>query len=131
MTHASKECPETGFNRRRHNRYPLELELQFTAGGRDSSLSGSGRSINISSGGLLFRSTRRLREGDPLVLAADWPVQFDSAKRLVLLVSGHVVWRRGTKTAVAIAQYELVPDQKTAAISVQSDDHPMIAKQSA
>lgn len=99
---------------RAHRRFPIQLGLRFVRPGeKNMPPTGDGGSINISSTGLLFRcsgaSSGRLHAGDILVTALDWPVS-SGGSRLVLLLSGHVVWKAGSNVGMSVSHYELLSE---------------------
>jgi hypothetical protein len=91
--------------RRAHARYPVKLAVRFLIrSGRLISFSGEGTSINISSTGMLFRSSKHLNGGETVVAAVEWPVS-DQTKPLVLLFHGHIVWIRGSQVGMSVSHY--------------------------
>jgi hypothetical protein len=93
---------------RRHNRrYDISLELRWKRLRRGKVLEvGTGETIDISSGGILFRAEKALPLGDRLELAVGWPVLVDNFPRLQLIVSGIVVRSNGTQNAITMIQHE-------------------------
>jgi hypothetical protein len=67
---------------------------------------GSGRTVNMSAGGVLFQSTHALAVGDEVELSIAWPAQLDNKVRLQLCVVGRTVWSGDNSTAVQIQRYE-------------------------
>ena len=98
-------------DRRRRTRYPIELSLHFMAVPQESRVSraGDGRSVDISSAGLHFRTSARLHAGDAVVAALEWPVPSGTTTPLVLLLSGRIVWKKGADCGMFIARHDLVP----------------------
>ena len=64
-------CDETDKERRGSKRMPIERDVRYTVPGLAAR---SGRTVNISSGGVLFTTQSHLREGDEVELAISWPV---------------------------------------------------------
>ena len=94
-------------NRRRHVRYPLQLELQYKVVNRDTSIHvGAGKTINISSGGILFESEGTLPPEVKIHLAIDWPFLLDGVCHLKLIAIGRIVRSDLKGTAVASVHYE-------------------------
>lgn len=56
--------------RRQWPRLPLRLKVDFSSGGREELMEGTGLTENVSAGGLYFRTGdwHRLEKGDPVVL---------------------------------------------------------------
>ena len=67
---------------------------------------GTGETINMSSGGILFRTESDLNEGDQVELVVDWPAKIDGAVRLKLVAFGPVVRIEQSRAAIVIKRYE-------------------------
>ena len=93
-------------DRRRKQRYPLELTLVYRTLGCGPQNQGSGRTRNISSRGLLFRADAWLHPGDEVELTIRWPVLLDQTARLNWLVRGCVVRHGTADCAVRIFSHE-------------------------
>lgn len=94
-------------DRRRTDRFPLSCELVYRMSGkRLAHEQGSGMTIDMSSGGVLFRCDRQLLPGKRIEMAISWPAQLDNRCGLKLIARGRVVRSNGTQAAVAIQQYE-------------------------
>jgi hypothetical protein len=90
-------------------RYEIALNLRYAVRRQgESAITGSGRSVNMSSSGLLFRADRKLQPWDSIVLALDWPVTAIEDEPLYLIVSGYVVRVKAVSTAMSISRSELV-----------------------
>lgn len=97
-----------GTNRRRSTRFPIERDIRYVAVGRQRLVSdgGTGRTVNISSHGVLFTTKDQLITGSRIKVYIDWPVQLNDRCNLKLVASGRVVrWEHG-KAAMDIEQYE-------------------------
>ena len=91
---------------RTHRRYPIALALQYRWNrGSKHSQFGSGTTINISSGGVLFHSGELLPVTCPIELALSWPISLEDCN-LKLVLRGRVVRSVSQTTAVRIVQYE-------------------------
>jgi len=91
---------------RRHRRYPIALELHYTSNhGSKEDHTGSGVTLNISSGGILFRGSERLAERSRIEIALNWPFALEDCA-LKLVMRGRVVRSENHITAVRIQQYE-------------------------
>ena len=94
-------------DRRHARRYEIELELRWKLIRRRKVLeSGVGRTVDLSSGGILFDAGRDLPVGLSVELSVSWPVLLHNVAPLQLVVSGRVVRREGRHTALRIAQHE-------------------------
>jgi hypothetical protein len=94
-------------NRRFDRRYDLQLELQWKLIRRRRVLDiGTGRSLDLSSSGILFDAGRCLPVGFNVELAISWPVLLDKVAPLKLVVSGRIVRSDGGRAAIRIVQHE-------------------------
>ena len=93
--------------RRFHNRYPISLEVEYTLlNGVHIEHLGYGRTVNVSSKGILFEADNALPAGRSIQLAMKWPFLLDGECALRLHVRGIVI-RSDTKyAAVQTAHYE-------------------------
>lgn len=97
----------TRSDRRRTDRFPLNCELVYRMSGkRLGHEQGSGTTIDISSGGVLFRCDRPLMPGKRIEMAISWPARLDNHCSLKLVARGRIVRTEGERAAVAIQQYE-------------------------
>jgi PilZ domain len=110
---------ESSTERRAHPRYPVRFPLRYLIqSGKLLSVSGEGTTVNISSTGMLFRSTKRLEHADRVVAAVQWPSATDG-KRVFLFFHGHVVWMKGPQIAINISHYGFLPAEDPANMDVQ------------
>jgi len=93
--------------RRSHNRYPISLEVEYTLlNGVHIEHLGYGRTVNVSSKGILFEADNALPAGSSIQLAIEWPFLLDGECSLRLHVRGIVI-RSDTKyAAVQMAHHE-------------------------
>lgn len=93
---------------RRHNdRFPIEREVRYRVlSKRAGEESGDGKTINISSSGVLFTSDHVLLPGRRLELSISWPAQLDGKCPLKLVARGRVVRFEEGRAAIEIQQYE-------------------------
>jgi hypothetical protein len=87
-------------------RFPIEQEVRYKVFNRNTIEVGSGRTINMSSNGVLFTTERTLSTGERVELAVNWPAHLDNHCALKLVTSGRVVRTDSTKAAIAIERYE-------------------------
>ena len=93
--------------RRQTQRFPLALQLRYHASSPASpSLTGAGRTENISRCGLLFRCVGNLEVGSHIVLEVDL-ARKPSGEQLKLYASGLVTRSNPSAVAVAIGQCKL------------------------
>jgi hypothetical protein len=87
-------------------RFPIEQEVRFKVCNRNSIEAGSGRTVNMSSSGVLFATERRLMLGERLELSVNWPAQLNKKCALKLVTTGRVVRLEDGLAAIAIDRYE-------------------------
>ena len=86
---------------RTHQRYPIELEMEYRllSKGRSERL-GSGKTRNISSGGVLFEVADSPPEGGSIEVMLNWPFLLEGVCPLRLVMRGRIV--RSDTRGVAI-----------------------------
>jgi len=93
--------------RRRSDRFAIERELRYRAlnkrGGEEA---GEGKTLNMSSSGVLFTSGQTLRPGRRIELAISWPAQLNNKCALRLVARGRIVRFENGVAAMEIQQYE-------------------------
>jgi len=109
-------------DRRYNRRYDLSLELRWKRLRRGKVLDlGTGTTIDLSSGGILFHAEKALPPGERVELCIAWPLLVDDMPRLQLIVSGIVVRSVGRQNAIRMIQHEFrtvaVAHKKSAAES--------------
>jgi hypothetical protein len=96
-------------DRRDDRRYPIELELQYKVLARSRThLQGDGRTLNMSSGGILFGGDQNLPAGAFVEISIHWPVLLQNACPLTLLIVGRVVRSEDQRIAVKTSRYEFI-----------------------
>ena len=94
-------------NRREDRRYDLKLDLRWKLIRRQRLIdSGSGTSVDLSSGGILFDAGRPLPPGLNVELSISWPVLLNNTAPLQLICSGRIVRATGNRAAVQMVQHE-------------------------
>lgn len=94
-------------DRRRSSRFPIEREIRYkTLNQRAEPLFGSGKTLNISSSGILFTSDQDLPIGTRLEISISWPAQLNEKCSLNLVARGRVTRYNRGQAAVQIQQYE-------------------------
>ena len=121
----STSRPERGIERRAADRFPIEREVRYRILNKRSSSSeeGTGKTVNISSNGVLFTTDQILVPGKRLELSISWPAQLDNKCQLKLVARGRVARLEQGKAAIEIQQYEF-RTQGSKGFSVQLDPHP-------
>jgi hypothetical protein len=93
--------------RRNADRFPIEREVRYRIlNKRSSHEEGTGRTINISSNGVLFTTDQILIPGKRLELSISWPAQLDNKCQLKLVARGRVARLEQGRAAIEIQQYE-------------------------
>jgi len=94
-------------DRRGTIRFPVREELKYKVlQPKAPALSGSGHTLNIGSGGILFTTQDRLPLGRQVELAVNWPARLDGTCPLKFVAVGRVVRADATQAAVRIERYE-------------------------
>jgi hypothetical protein len=94
-------------DRRHSDRFPIEREVRYRVlNKRSSEETGEGKTINISSSGVLFTVDHMLLPGRRMELAISWPAQLNNKCALKLVARGRVVRFEGGRAAIEIQQYE-------------------------
>jgi hypothetical protein len=99
---------QTGQADRRHSdRFPIEREVRFRIlSKRNAEENGDGKTVNISSSGVLFTSDQVLLPGRRLELSISWPAQLNNKCALKLVARGRIVRFEEGRAAMEIQQYE-------------------------
>ena len=94
-------------DRRSKKRYALDLALTYRVVRKGVvTAAGSGRTSNISSSGLAFRSNETFNFDTPIELSIYSPVLLNKYCPLKLVVEGEVVRSGGTCTAIIVRRHE-------------------------
>jgi len=93
--------------RRDTDRFALERELRYrTMESPAENAGGKGRTVNMSSSGVLFTVEGILQRGHRVELAVDWPAQLNASCRLQLVALGKVVRSDENTAAIQIEKYD-------------------------
>jgi len=107
MLGASVKTEKSKDDRRGADRFPIEREVRFKVLNRKNAEEvGSGRTINMSSNGVLFTTDQYLIPGRRLEISISWPAQLNSKVALKLVARGRVVRCDEGRAAIEIHQYE-------------------------
>ena len=94
-------------DRRSDRRYELHLDVRWKLIRRRRILeTGTGETIDFSSGGVLFQTERPMPVGLNIELSISWPVLLHNVAPLQLVVIGKIVRSSGNRTAVRMTQHE-------------------------
>lgn len=94
-------------DRRGSDRFPIERDLRYKViSKKNGDEAGQGKTLNISSTGVLFTADRMLLPGRRLEVAISWPAQLNNKCALKLVARGKIVRFEQGRAAMEIQQYE-------------------------
>ena len=94
-------------DRRVTSRFPVQQELRYRLiQARTPAKMSLGKTLDISSGGILFTTTERLPTGRMVEIAMHWPARLHGTCPLQFVATGRVVRSDGSTAAVRIQRYE-------------------------
>ena len=107
QTEEAEAGDKIGGERRSDRRYDLTLNVHWKLIRRRRVLdTGTGKTVDVSSGGLLFETDRQLPAGMNIELSISWPVLLHNVAPLQLVVAGRVVRTTGQRVGVRMTQHE-------------------------
>jgi hypothetical protein len=94
-------------DQRLNRRYPITLEIEYKLlrKGRIERL-GLGRTLNVSSGGVLFEANESLPAGSSIEILMRWPFLLEGVCPLKLVIHGSVVRSDSKRIAVRTKHHE-------------------------
>jgi hypothetical protein len=93
--------------RRRNTRFPVREDVRYrVVQSRATKISGSGTTVNMGSGGILFTTEDKLPLGRMVEVSVNWPARLDGTCPLQFVATGRVVRSEDDKAAVRIERYE-------------------------
>ncbi len=108
-------------NRRADRRYELRLDLKWKLIRRRKVLdSGTGHTVDLSSGGVMFDAGRELPLGHNVELSVAWPIRLHDVAALQLVISGRIVRTAGGRTALRMVQHEFRTLSETGCLTTQA-----------
>lgn len=94
-------------NRRRAERMDIEQEVQYRVlSKKEPETPVQGKTVNISSSGVLFTTQNAVPPGRQVELDIAWPAQLDNKCNLKLVARGRIVRQDGERAALEILQHE-------------------------
>lgn len=93
-------------DRRSWPRYPVAAPIEYRVIRGRCTATGQGKTINLSSGGVLFQSDQYVANGMRIELAIGWPVRLNDVAGLTLHVTGFTLRSQGKCAAVRILRRE-------------------------
>jgi PilZ domain-containing protein len=94
--------------RRATRRFAIEQEVLYKILDHRAAVpeSGVGKTLDISSGGVLFETQQRLRPGKRVEVSVNWPALLDGGCPLKFVAVGRVVRAEEKRAAMHIEQHE-------------------------
>ncbi|MCU1232256.1 MAG: type pilus assembly PilZ [Candidatus Solibacter sp.] len=94
-------------DRRQDRRYEIQLDVKWKLIRRRRVLdTGTGQTVDMSSGGILFDAGRHLPEGLNVELSITWPVLLHNVAPMQLVAAGRIVRSSGRLVAIQTVQHE-------------------------
>jgi hypothetical protein len=92
---------------RSHRRYPVTLDVEYKVWHKGKlERTGTGRTRNVSTGGVLIETKDPPRSGDEIELWINWPFLLEGVCRLNLVLVGNVVRSGAGEVAVKTRHHE-------------------------
>lgn len=111
---------ENNADRRSSDRFSIEREVRYKIlNKKNSEESGIGKTINMSSTGVLFTTEQMLLPGRRIEVSISWPAQLNARCALRLVARGRVVRFDSGKAAMEIQQYEFKTQAKAPVLPIQ------------
>jgi hypothetical protein len=102
--------------RRMTSRFPFREDVTYRLlQNKAPSVVGTGQTLNICSGGILFTTDEALPVGRMVEVSVNWPARLDGTCPLKMVARGRVIRSDAGKAAVRIERYEF-RTRKSAAI---------------
>ena len=94
--------------RRTSRRFAIEQDMAYRILDHRAAVPecGTGKTLDISSGGVLFETQQRLRYGKRVELSVNWPALLEGGCPLKFVAVGRVVRAEDARAAMRIEQYE-------------------------
>ena len=85
-------------------RYPIRLDVEYKL--PNQKRSGSGTTLNVSSGGILFQTDEKIPAAGSIEISLKWPFALDGGCALKLVMRGKIVRQDSAGIAVKVRQHE-------------------------
>ena len=87
---------------------PIERDVRYKVLGGKKTIkqAGLGKTLNMSSGGMLFTTESPLPAGERVEIAVSWPAQLNDTLPLKLVAMGRLVRAEDAQAAIAVERYE-------------------------
>ena len=94
-------------DRRNATRFPVKEEVRYKVlNGKGPTLIGSGKTLNIGSGGILFTAEGRLPVGRMIEISVNWPARLGGGCPLKFVATGRVIRSDDSTAVMRIERYE-------------------------
>jgi hypothetical protein len=107
--------------RRAKSRYPLQLNVSYQTMGAAGQVAGVGRTVNVSSSGVLIKSSSTVGEGARVKVVFEWPSLLNGTIPLQLIALGTVVRRQSSGLAIAFEGYQFRTAGRRANVATMPD----------
>jgi hypothetical protein len=116
----SNSSSNAGTERRSTDRFPMERDVRFKVINRkNGEETGEGKTVNMSSNGVLFHTEQNLLPGRRLEMTISWPAKLNDVCPLKLVARGRIVRVENGRAAVELQQYEFRTQGRASAAPVQ------------
>jgi len=97
-----------GLSERRHaTRFPVKEEVRYKVlNGKGPSFTGTGQTLNIGSGGILFTTEGKLPIGRMVEISVNWPARLGGDCALKFVATGRVIRADDSTAVMRIERYE-------------------------
>jgi hypothetical protein len=108
MSNRIQRRAESADDRRSSNRMPIERDVRYKVLGGKKTIkqAGLGKTLNMSSGGVLFTTESPLPAGERVEIAVSWPAQLNDVLPLKLVAMGRLVRTEDAQAAISVERYE-------------------------
>lgn len=107
-------------DRRGSDRFPIEREVRYKVlNKKNNEEVGLGKTVNMSSNGVLFTTDQLLLPGRRVEVSISWPAQLNNRCALRLVARGRVVRFDEGRAAMEIQQYEFKTQAMAQVIPIQ------------
>jgi hypothetical protein len=95
------------FERRGTSRFPVQEDVRYRIiQAKAPRIAGSGVTLNIGSGGILFTTEEKLPVGRMIEISVNWPARLDGTCPLQFVATGRIIRSETDRAAVRIERYE-------------------------
>ena len=105
MVREARARDDAEWNRRVATRFPIRREVKYKVDRGRSFATGSGSTVNIGSGGVLFTTADQLTFGQRVELSVNWPASLNETCALTFVARGHVIRAELKRAAMRIESY--------------------------